>query len=131
MNVNAIAPEHSLGFSPQGLTVIYGGNGSGKSGYSRVLKRACRARDQTETIYPNANHPLPADANARATFSISVNGTSSDVLWTDNQPAPAEISNLQYLILVAQMHTSSTKPITPMLPMGWMFLNDSPHRSNS
>ncbi|URM26405.1 hypothetical protein LLY42_21100 [Pseudomonas frederiksbergensis] len=94
VNVNAIAPEHSLAFSPQGLTVIYGGNGSGKSGYSRVLKRACRARDQSETIYPNANHPLPADANARATFSISVNGVNSDVLWTDNQPAPAELSSL-------------------------------------
>lgn len=94
VNVNAIASKQSLEFSPQGLTVIYGGNGSGKSGYSRVLKRACRARDQSETIYPNAHHPLPADANARATFSISVNGVSSDVLWTDNQPAPAELSSL-------------------------------------
>ncbi|MDX9669593.1 MULTISPECIES: AAA family ATPase [unclassified Pseudomonas] len=94
VNVNAIAPEHSLAFAPQGLTVIYGGNGSGKSGYSRVLKRACRARDQSETIYPNANHPLPVDANARASFSISVNGVGIDVLWTDNQPAPPELSSL-------------------------------------
>ncbi|MBH3442365.1 AAA family ATPase [Pseudomonas moraviensis] len=94
VNVNAIASEHSLTFAPQGLTVIYGGNGSGKSGYSRVLKRACRARDQTETIYPNANKPLPADANARATFSISINGVSSDVMWIDNHPAPPELSSL-------------------------------------
>jgi energy-coupling factor transporter ATP-binding protein EcfA2 len=94
VNVNAIAPEHSLTFAPQGLTVIYGGNGSGKSGYSRVLKRACRARDQSEPIYPNANNPLPPDATARATFSISVNGVSSDVVWADNQPAPLELSSL-------------------------------------
>ncbi len=43
-----------------GMTVIYGGNASGKSGYARVMKRACRARDQTEPIHPNANDPTAA-----------------------------------------------------------------------
>ncbi|MBK8017646.1 MAG: hypothetical protein IPK20_13635 [Betaproteobacteria bacterium] len=37
--VNRIAPDQVLRFAPNGLTVIYG-NGSGKSGYSRVLE-AC------------------------------------------------------------------------------------------
>src|ERR1700730_9692387 len=42
-NVNALAEKHRLPFGNGGVTVIYGDNGSGKSGYSRVLKRACRA----------------------------------------------------------------------------------------
>lgn len=54
-HVNAIAPHQSLGMGATGLTIIYGSNGSGKSGYSRVLKRACRARDQQEDIHPDAN----------------------------------------------------------------------------
>jgi len=54
-HVNAIAESQYLPFGATGLTVIYGDNGSGKSGYSRVLKRACRARDQMEAIHPNAN----------------------------------------------------------------------------
>jgi len=54
-HVNAIAENQYLPFGAAGLTVIYGDNGSGKSGYSRVLKRACRARDQMEAIHPNAN----------------------------------------------------------------------------
>src|SRR5688500_12838970 len=33
-NVNAIAEKHRLPFGPKGLTIIYGDNGSGKSGYS-------------------------------------------------------------------------------------------------
>ena len=49
-NVNAIAENQQLVVGPAGMTVIYGDNGSGKSGYSRVLKRACRARDQSEPI---------------------------------------------------------------------------------
>lgn len=51
-NVNAIAEGQQLAVGPAGMTVIYGDNGSGKSGYSRVLKRACRARDQSEPIHP-------------------------------------------------------------------------------
>ena len=93
LNVNAIAQNHSLAFAPIGLTVIYGGNGSGKSGYSRVLKRACRARDQAETIYPDANQRTLDNAPAQATFTVSVNGTVNDVLWTDNQTAPPELSS--------------------------------------
>ena len=43
--VNALAPGQELDFGgPTGLTVIYGDNGSGKSGYSKILKRACRSR---------------------------------------------------------------------------------------
>lgn len=50
-HVNALAEKHRLQFGNTGLTVIYGENGSGKSGYSRVLKRACRS------LGPNRTHP--------------------------------------------------------------------------
>ncbi len=34
--INALAPDQSLEFAPQGLTIICGDNGSGKSGYVRI-----------------------------------------------------------------------------------------------
>ena len=37
-NVDALAPRKALEFGPIGMTVIYGANGSGKSGYTRLLK---------------------------------------------------------------------------------------------
>ena len=40
-NVNAIKQGQELSFDPNGLTVIFGENGSGKSGYARVIQRAC------------------------------------------------------------------------------------------
>lgn len=91
--VNAIAENQRLPFSATGMTVIYGDNGSGKSGYSRVLKRACRARDQMEAIHPNANLPAGQAGAAEATFEIVVNGVAQDSQWTNGKVAPDELSS--------------------------------------
>ena len=47
--VNALAENQTLGFSP-GLTVVYGDNAAGKTGYIRILKSACRARGQEQIL---------------------------------------------------------------------------------
>ena len=44
-NTNAICSRQKLTFGAEGLTIIFGYNGSGKSGYGRILKRACRSRE--------------------------------------------------------------------------------------
>jgi energy-coupling factor transporter ATP-binding protein EcfA2 len=92
-HVNAIAENQRLQFSAAGLTVIYGDNGSGKSGYSRVLKRACRARDQIETIHPNAALPAGKTGKAEAIFEITIDGKLQEVNWIDGQPAPEALSS--------------------------------------
>jgi energy-coupling factor transporter ATP-binding protein EcfA2 len=93
-HVNAIAENQHLPFCATGLTVIYGDNGSGKSGYSRVLKRACRARDQMEAIHPNAHLPADKTAVAEAVFEIAVNGVAQVVGWTNGKASPPELSSL-------------------------------------
>jgi energy-coupling factor transporter ATP-binding protein EcfA2 len=49
--VNALADNQTLKFGPR-LTIVYGDNGAGKTGYIRILKSACRARGR-ETILGN------------------------------------------------------------------------------
>lgn len=93
-HVNAIAENQRLAFGAKGLTVIYGDNGSGKSGYSRVLKRACRARDQRELIHSNAKLPAGQSEQAEAVFELSVNGVPQEVNWVNDKPAPEELSSL-------------------------------------
>lgn len=93
-SVNAIPDGSSLGFGHRGLTAIYGENGTGKSGYARVLKRACRARDTSERIEPNIfrnEPPLPA----KATFKLSVGaGPDKDVQWEDGEASDKVLTNV-------------------------------------
>ena len=49
-HVNALESDQPLTFEPQGLTIVYGDNGSGKSGYARLLKRITRARHQEDVL---------------------------------------------------------------------------------
>lgn len=49
--VNALAEGQTLAFAPN-LTVVYGDNAAGKTGYIRILKSACRAR-RREAILGN------------------------------------------------------------------------------
>ena len=94
LHVNRIAPNQRLPFAAAGLTVIYGDNGSGKSGYSRVLKRACRARDQSESIHPNAFLPSDQIGNAEATFEILIDGVTKEVSWVNGKTGDPMLSSL-------------------------------------
>ncbi|MFC7286439.1 AAA family ATPase [Herminiimonas glaciei] len=48
--VNAIKTGAKLTFGKTGLTVVYGSNGSGKSGYARLLKQICGSRAKEDLL---------------------------------------------------------------------------------
>ena len=93
-NVNAIADGAALPMNPSGLTIIYGENGAGKSGYSRVLKNACRARDQSESILPDAKKDPSKTGSAEAIFETIINGQKVDLPWKNGAASPEELSEL-------------------------------------
>lgn len=91
VGVNQLALSQTVSFEPKGLTVIYGPNGTGKSGYSRILKKACRAR-HAGNIMPDIYNPPPT-GNATATISVvGASGTITPVNWEDDGEPPALLS---------------------------------------
>lgn len=48
--VNALIDGQLLSFGASGLTVVYGDNGSGKSGYARLIKATVNARHRSEIL---------------------------------------------------------------------------------
>lgn len=93
--VNALVSDQHLNFGPEGITVIYGDNAAGKSGYSRVLKRACRARSAEEVIHPNVFETTTPPLEATATFGFQVAGTeTTSVEWNEGRTPPAALANI-------------------------------------
>lgn len=82
VGVNQLAAKQTLSFAPAGMTIVYGSNGAGKSGYARILKKVCRARFPG-AIMPDAfidTTPLPASA----TLNYAKGGTAqSPLAWQD------------------------------------------------
>jgi energy-coupling factor transporter ATP-binding protein EcfA2 len=95
-SVNAIPCDTSLKFGETGVTVIYGDNASGKSGYSRVLKKACRARGTQEKIHPNIFSGQSSTSPAEASFIIDCDGQEGITLkWKDGEESsPKELANI-------------------------------------
>jgi hypothetical protein len=80
---NALAAEQTVTFGSH-LTIVYGQNAAGKSGYARILKQACRSR-VTEKILANVLSGT-APATLRATIRFREGSEGAPVEWTVDSP---------------------------------------------
>lgn len=76
--VNAIEKNATLPFHPK-LTVIYGKNGSGKSGFVRLIKRLAGSRTQ-ENVWQNI-HSSATQNRCKAKITYLSAGTSTPYQW--------------------------------------------------
>lgn len=83
--VNALANEQTVAFGPQ-LTVVFGENAAGKSGYTRILKRACRSRSAEPILANLLSTEKPLKAKATIVFR---DGTTEVPFAWSSEGAPA------------------------------------------
>ena len=102
--VNALPEGAALTFGP-GLTVVYGRNGVGKSGFVRVLANACFSRNKPE-ILPNVHAEVPPGEYS-AQFHLSLDGAIQPPIVF---PQEEEIALLRRITVfdsaVARQHVS-------------------------
>jgi len=110
-NVNRLPNDQTLEFGPgPGLTVVYGENGSGKSGYFRVIKKACRARGIAPELKPNA-FDLAPPGPATAEFVCSVGAVQTPLKWTDGVPGDHRLANIfVFDAMSARFHVTEDGP---------------------
>lgn len=91
-NVNALKPGEHLSFKKgTGITAIYGNNGSGKSGYARILKSACRARiKKNQVVHPNIYSGNSAIPQAKIKFSVDDQVHTAN--WTQDREVDSRLS---------------------------------------
>jgi ABC-type multidrug transport system ATPase subunit len=77
--INNLTPRKPLQFGAASLTIIYGLSGSGKSGYMRILKRACGAKG-IKPLHGNVFAEVTAEKSCKIGFTIE--GTKKELVWT-------------------------------------------------
>lgn len=93
-NVNSLATGEHLTFAPTGLTIVYGDNASGKSGYARILKAVTRTR-ASERVRNNIFRP--ADLTPAATIDYQVDQDDGNNLeWHPEAEGDDELSRLSF-----------------------------------
>jgi energy-coupling factor transporter ATP-binding protein EcfA2 len=92
-HVNRLASEQELTFAPEGLTIVYGNNGAGKSGYARILRNVCRARCPRDTIKSDVFSPAPAEPPT-ATVDYHIGEEVKSCAWVEGQQSDTELSNV-------------------------------------
>jgi hypothetical protein len=93
-HLNRLAEEQQLRFATDGITVIYGDNGSGKSGYCRIAKKLCRsltADDLLGNVFEIGVKP-PAEVLVRFLEEGATEPTP--ITWKDGTQPPAPIARI-------------------------------------
>jgi len=90
--INALAENQKITFAAAGLTIVYGDNGSGKSGFVRILKHACRSRDPNLKILRD----VTSRSNEPQTANISLqHGAQKEVFnWSPQSEPHSELPSV-------------------------------------
>jgi ABC-type cobalamin/Fe3+-siderophores transport system ATPase subunit len=112
-NVNALAEGQSLTFISKGVTIVYGDNGAGKSGYVRILKSACRSRavrGKKEPILPNIYEKQPGPQRAELEYHAGAQTQKAE--WKNGEPTDDLLSEISVFdSRTANVHVEETNDL--------------------
>lgn len=116
ININALYDKAKLDFAQDGLTIIYGNNGSGKSSYARLLKKLCWSRHKDIELKKNIFTNDPAEQSVK--ISYNHNDNVIPFHWNNN-PSPNDALNTIYVFdsNCANVYLNSENP-TEYKPVG-------------
>jgi len=127
MWVQTLVSDAGLPFAPKGITVIYGRNGSGKSGFVRILRTACRTRTDNPTKLKVLADVYGSAAGLQGAEIVVNRGAGDEIIpWTAGASASDDM--LQVAVFdstAAQLYVDGGNQIQ-FLPFGLAL----PHKLN-
>ncbi len=108
--VNALVPGQRLEFGPA-LTAIYGANGSGKSGYARVLGSAGFTRGD-RLVLPDVTKPAGSDPDPCAQIEVTVGDQERILHYEVGQGCPELAGHYVFDSTAVRVHMSESNAIS-------------------
>lgn len=122
VNVGALAGDQTLSFSKNGMTIVYGDNGAGKSSYARIIKHSCLSRGGVPEILGNVFEKpgQPSSAN----ISINVNGDILSNEWSLSFKSNSNLKSIRVFDSQAADHFVTKEDELGYKPSGLHVLED-------
>lgn len=115
--INALPEGAALTFGP-GLTVIYGRNGAGKSGFARLLANVCFSRTPPKIIadiYADCETPPPPTAQ----FHVSIGGAEQEPIVFKGEAAVSDLKRITVFDAAVARHHISQASAFEFKPIGF------------
>ncbi|WP_421699073.1 AAA family ATPase [Ancylobacter sp.] len=127
-NINRLVPKAALAFCPKALTIVYGRNGSGKSGFVRILRTACRKRVENPSKLKVLADVYGASAGPQTAEIIIDAGTGdTPISWSPGKAASPQLMQVAVFDTAsAELYVNGGNQIR-FLPFGLAL----PHRLNT
>jgi hypothetical protein len=113
-HINRLAAQQTLKLAADGLTIVYGDNGAGKTGYGRIVRQVCQARGEKpllrSSVFEDAGHIGSAE------IVFSVNGTEERTTISTEQPQTGSLRHFSIFdsaaanILVSEQNATAFRP---------------------
>lgn len=89
--IDALNPRTPLTFGVEPVTIVYGLNGAGKSGYIRILNHVCGGKNKRRIL----GNVFAGAADQSCKISYELNGVAKEILWQPAQGQQAELSSTE------------------------------------
>lgn len=93
-NLARLAPDQRLSFALDGITLVYGDNGTGKSGYCRITKKICRSLTSEDLLGDVFSGGEKSRAEIAVGYRIDGEADVTNEVWTDGTPPPKAVAGI-------------------------------------
>lgn len=91
-NIDRLAEGQKLRMASVGITLVYGENGSGKSGYTRIAKRLCRSLT-ADQLRGNVFEATDGPMQVHVRYQVGDDAVT-DIQWDPATPAPSQLRQI-------------------------------------
>lgn len=91
-NIDRLAGDQKLRMAAVGITLVYGENGSGKSGYTRIAKRLCRSLT-ADQLRRNVFDATGGPMRVQVRYQVGDDAVT-DIEWDPTTPAPSQLRQI-------------------------------------
>ncbi|MCA7015043.1 AAA family ATPase [Dickeya dadantii] len=120
--VGLLAENQTLNFSNNGLFIVYGDNGAGKSSYASILKNACLTRGDSPAIIGNVFSKLNLPPQAK--LAVSCNGVDEIHSWNQQVSSVESLKSIRVFDSSSASHYVNKEDALGFKPVGLNLLTE-------